>query len=147
VLERLAVDAEHDAAVHGDEAAVRVVGEALVARRVGEALDALVVEAEVEDGVHHAGHRELGARANADEQRVVRVAELATHRLLELEDVLGDLLVESVGPAAVHVVAARIGRDGESRGTGSFNTLVISARLAPLPPNRSLYSIGGRRCL
>ena len=32
-------------------------------------------------------------------------------------------------------------------GTGSFNTLVISARLAPLPPRRSLYSIGERRCL
>ena len=32
-------------------------------------------------------------------------------------------------------------------GTGSFSTLVISARLAPLPPRRSLYSIGGRRCL
>ena len=32
-------------------------------------------------------------------------------------------------------------------GTGSFSTLVISARFAPLPPRRSLYSIGGRRCL
>ena len=32
-------------------------------------------------------------------------------------------------------------------GTGSLSTLVISARLAPLPPRRSLYSIGGRRCL
>ena len=30
---------------------------------------------------------------------------------------------------------------------GSFNTLVISARFAPFPPSRSLYSIGGRRCL
>jgi hypothetical protein len=32
-------------------------------------------------------------------------------------------------------------------GTGSFSTLVISARFAPLPPRRSFISIGGRRCL
>ena len=38
VLEQLAVDVEHDPAVHGDEAAVRVVGEALVAGDLGEAL-------------------------------------------------------------------------------------------------------------
>jgi hypothetical protein len=44
VLEVLAVDAQHDAAVHGDEAAVAVVREALVVGDVGEALHALVVE-------------------------------------------------------------------------------------------------------
>ncbi len=39
-LEVLALDVEHDAAVHGDEAAVGVEGEALVAGLLGEALDA-----------------------------------------------------------------------------------------------------------
>src|SRR5271169_1684865 len=32
-------------------------------------------------------------------------------------------------------------------GTGSSSTDVISARLAPLPPRRSLSSIGGRACV
>src|SRR5271168_1195475 len=32
-------------------------------------------------------------------------------------------------------------------GTGSSSTDVISARLAPLPPRRSLSSIGGRGCV
>src|SRR5580692_6628387 len=32
-------------------------------------------------------------------------------------------------------------------GTGSLSTDVISARLAPLPPRRSLSSIGGRGCV
>jgi hypothetical protein len=116
VLEHVATDAEHDPAVHGDEPAVRVVGEARVARGLGEPLDTGVVEAEVEDGVHHAGHRELGARPHTDEQRIERIAEFATHLLFELEDMLGDLGVELVGPAAVHVVTAGIGRHGESRG-------------------------------
>src|ERR1700722_24537 len=32
-------------------------------------------------------------------------------------------------------------------GTGSASTDVISARLAPLPPRRSLSSMGGRACV
>ena len=115
VLEPRAVDVEHDAAVHRDEAAVRVVGEALVVGARGQALDALVVEPEVEDGVHHPGHRELGARAHADEQRIGGIAEAAAHRLLQLGDVGGDLVVEAGRPAAVHVGAAGVGGDGEAR--------------------------------
>ena len=60
-VEDLAVDVEHDAPVHRDEATVGVVGEALVVGLLGQTLDRVVVEAEVEDGVHHPGHRELGA--------------------------------------------------------------------------------------
>jgi hypothetical protein len=113
-LEMLALDVLHDPAVHRDEAAVRVVGEALVGL-LGEPFDGFVVEAEVEDGVHHPRHRELGARADRDEERIGRVAELLAHGLLELRPLLGDLGVEPVGPAAVHVVAARVGADGEPR--------------------------------
>ena len=115
VLEQLAVDAEHDPAVHGDEATVRVERESLVVRHVRQTLDALVVQAQVEDGVHHSGHRELRAGSHAHEQRVVGISELATHRLLELEHLLRDLLVETVGPSTLHVRPTRIGRDREAR--------------------------------
>ena len=57
-------------------AAVAVVGEAGVAGLLGQALDGGVGQAEVEDGVHHAGHRQRGAGADGDQQRVGRVAEL-----------------------------------------------------------------------
>ncbi len=113
VLEEGAVDAEHDPAVHRDEPAVRVVGEALVTGRRGEALHALVVEPEVEDGVHHPGHRELGAGAHADEQRVGGIAEVAAHLLLQLGDLGGDLPVELLRPAAGQVGAAGVGGDRE----------------------------------
>ena len=56
-FEVLVVDAAHDVAEHVDQPAVGVVGEPLVAGRVGEADDRLVVQAEVEDRVHHARHR------------------------------------------------------------------------------------------
>ena len=61
-VERLGLDAEHDAPVQRDEATVGVVGEALVAGGAREALHGPVVEPEVEDRVHHPGHRERGAR-------------------------------------------------------------------------------------
>ena len=44
-------------AVHHDEAAVGVIGEARVFRFRGKTFDGFVVETEVEDGLHHAGHR------------------------------------------------------------------------------------------
>ena len=49
----------------------------------GEALHRGVVDAEVEDRVHHARHREDGARAHAHEQRPIRIAETAAGALLE----------------------------------------------------------------
>ena len=91
VLEVLAVDAEHGLAEHLDQPAVGVEGEPLVARLRRQPTYRLVVEADVEDGLHHSRHRELGAGADRDEQRVVGLAELLAHRLLERREVLGDL--------------------------------------------------------
>ena len=113
VLEPGAVDVQHDASVHRDEPPVGVVGEAVVGA-CGEPLDAAVVETEVQDGVHHAGHRELGAGTDADEQRVAGVTEPAAHLLLQRGDLGGDLLVEAGRPTTVHVGAAGIGGDREA---------------------------------
>ena len=88
VLEVLVVDAHDDVAEHVDQAAIGVVGEPLVAGGVRQAFDDCVVQAEVEDRVHHAGHRGRGAGADGDEQRDLRVAELLARLLLELGDVL-----------------------------------------------------------
>ena len=60
-LEQAVVDAEHNVAIHLDEAAIGVVGETAVVGAAGEPLDGLIVEAEIEHSVHHARHR--GARA------------------------------------------------------------------------------------
>ena len=120
MLEQGPVDVEHDAAVHRDEPAVRVVGEALVVRRRSQALDALVVEPEVENGVHHPGHRELGAGAHADEERIGGIPEPPAHLLLQSGDLLGDLGVELLGPPARQIGAAGIGGDREAAGNGKL---------------------------
>ncbi len=84
VGEPRAVDVEHRLAEHLDQSAVGVPREARVAGERGEALDRAVVQADVQDGLHHARHGELGAGAHRDQQRVVEVAERATEGVLEL---------------------------------------------------------------
>ena len=83
-----------------------------------EALDGDVVQAEVEDRVHHPGHRDRRTRANGDEKRVAVVAEALSRAPLECRDVLVDLVVEARGDLApgCQVRAAGIGRDREPVG-------------------------------
>ena len=115
LLEAVPVDALHDLAVHLDEAPVGVLCEAAVPRRAAEPLDCRVGEAEVEDRVHHPGHRDRSSRPDGDEQRVLRVAEALARPLLEPADVLLDLLVEARHVAAArHEGPARVGRDREA---------------------------------
>ena len=114
-VELLAGQLQHDAGVHGHEAPVRVESEALVARLLGQALDGVVVEAQVEDGVHHAGHGELGPRAHRHEQGVAGVPDDLAHGRLQPGTGRRHLGVEALGPPSRHVVAAGVGRDGEPR--------------------------------
>src|ERR1019366_3239565 len=81
VLEGLPLDAEHRLAEHLDQAAVGVPGEPLAAGLLGQALHRLIGQADVEHGLHHARHGELGSRPDADQERVRWVAEAASHLL------------------------------------------------------------------
>ena len=118
VVEALAVDVHHDLAEHLHEAAVGVPREARVVGLLREAADRHVVHAEVEDGVHHARHRERGTRAHRHQQRVGAVAELLAHLGLERGERLADLVEQAVGHpvARGHVGLARVGGDRESGG-------------------------------
>ncbi len=116
LLEQLAVDAQHGLAEHLDQAAVGVPGEALVAGLGDQADHRGVREADVQDGVHHAGHGELGARTHRYEQRVVGLAELLAHLLLERVQVGADLLVQGGGlGAGLQEDLAGLGGDREPR--------------------------------
>ncbi len=120
VLEPVRVDALDDLAVHLDQPPVGVVGEPRVAGGGSQPQDRLVVQAEIEDRVHHPRHRDRGARPDRDEQRVRRIAERGARDALEPLDVLRDLVLEPGGQLAAvrHVRAARVGRDREPCGHG-----------------------------
>ena len=115
LLEALAVHLVDDLAVHLDEPAIRVEREARVAGGRGQALDRDVVQAEVQDRVHHPRHRDRRTRAHRDEQRLRVVAEALARALLEGGYVLVDLPVEAVRnrSSAREICAARLGRDRE----------------------------------
>ena len=116
VLEGVAGHVHHDLAEHLDEPAVGVPGETpVVVGLLREALHRLVVEPEIQDGVHHPRHRELRAAPHAHEQRVVGVSETLAHRLLEGAEVLLHLVGEAGREVSVvEVGEARLGRGGEA---------------------------------
>ena len=137
VFELLLGNVENHVAEHLDEAAIGVIGKARIVAELGQRFDGLVVEAEVENRVHHAGHGELCAGADADQQRIVAAAELLALQLLELVEGFVHLDVRSFGTHRSRMYSRQasvwIVNPG---GTGS-PALVISARPAPLPPSTS----------
>ncbi len=115
-LEMLMTDAEHHVGIHGDEAPVAVIGETAVAGLCRQRLHGLVVEAEIEHGVHHARHRGAGTGAHGDQERVDLVAELLSgnatdlrQRLLHLRFEVGRVLLVVRG-----VIGADAGGNGEA---------------------------------
>ena len=112
-LEAVVFDAEDDRAVHLDEPAIAVPCEAGVAAGLFEALDGVVVKAEVEHGVHHAGHGDAGAGADRDEERLVRVAEFETDRVLDGLQGSGNLLFQVLRVMFVVVIKGGADLDGD----------------------------------
>ncbi len=117
LLEELRVDAADHLSEHLDEPPVGVEREPLVPGGAREPVDRLVVQAEVEDRVHHPRHRDRRARAHGDEQRVGRVAEALAGCPLEARDCLVDLDLEPFREptSEPHVLPAGLGRHGEAR--------------------------------
>ena len=113
LLEMVVLDTEHDLPVHLDEAAIAVIGKALVLALDGQALDRPVVEPEVEDGVHHPRHRHPRAGADRNQERVVGVAKARAERPLDRGETVGDLRVQigRIGLAVGVEPGAHLGRD------------------------------------
>ncbi len=117
LVERLAPDTEDDVAEHRDESAVAIPGESLVPRPGREAFDGRIVEAEIEDRLHHAGHRHARARPDGDEQRALWITKRQPRVVLELFEGGRDLVEETFGERAVAAVVRgpRLRRDREAR--------------------------------
>ena len=74
--ENLVRNVEHDGAEHLNQPPIEIVDEPRITHMGDHARGNLVVETDVEDGIHHPRHRELGAGAAGHEQWIVRRAEL-----------------------------------------------------------------------
>ena len=102
--------------VHLDEAAIAVPGPAGVAGLLGQDLHHGLVEAQVQDGVHHAGHGGAGTGTDGDQQGVFLIAEFLAGDALHLVDVFHDLGLDLVADlaAVLIVLGASLGGDGEA---------------------------------
>ena len=116
LLEVVVLDVEHDVRVHLDESAIGIIREALIAGALGQSLHGDVVEAKIQHGVHHAGHRGARARPHRHQQRIGLVAEGAVRQLADMRQRGVDLSGEFFGIlAAVGVkCSANFCRDGET---------------------------------
>ena len=125
---------QDDITVHLHETAVRVPCETRVAREFRNSLDSLVVQTEVEDRVHHTGHRSAGARTNRYEQRSHRVTELAAGQAFDTSDRLFDIRAQHLDDtilAMLIVFGADAGRNREPRRNGD-TYLVHLCQVCPL---------------
>ena len=106
--------------VHLDESPVAVVGPAGVAGLLRHDLHDFLVQAQVQDGVHHAGHGGPGAGTHGDQQGIFGIAELLAGDLLHLAYILHDLGLDLVVDltAVLIVLGAGFRADGEALGHG-----------------------------
>ena len=119
VLELFLRDFHDHVGEHLDEAAVGVIRKTRVVRELGETLDDLVVQAQVQNGVHHAGHGSARAGTDGNEQRVLRIGELLAADFLHLAQVLVDLRLDFIVDLAAILIVLGAGLRGNGEALGN----------------------------
>ncbi len=94
----------HHVGIHHDEAAVCVVSKPFITGLGNEPLDRIVVEADIQHGIHHAGHGSAGARAYGQEQGIRSVAKGTTHQFFHFCQGAQGFLFEAEGISFTVVV-------------------------------------------
>ena len=123
VFEQVAVEAHNHVREHLDETTIAVPREAGVVGMLDKAVDRLVVQAKVQNRVHHAGHRHGSAGANGNKQWIFGVADALADALLEVEAVLLNGVERAFRPRVIRVCIfhAGLAGNGKARGHGQAN--------------------------
>ena len=118
-LQRIARQAEHDAAIRAQEPPVGVEGETPVPAALRKSQDGPVVQSQVENGLHHPGHGARRPRSHRHQQRIALIPESAPDDVLEARDAALKLPGEGASESlatALQVQLAHVGADDEPRG-------------------------------
>ena len=100
------LDVEHGTSEHLEQTPIRVPRESLVASGRSQALDGAVVQSDVQDRLHHSGHRELRARPHRDQQWRLGVTQAASDLAFELSQVSADLFAKALWGSAQRAIGA-----------------------------------------
>jgi hypothetical protein len=106
-----------DVREHQHETAIRIVGETLIARGFGQGKDGVIIQAKVQDGVHHARHRLTSAGTNGDQKRhAIFGAEGLAIDFFDFVKMFNDVFPDKIRNllAGIVVESASFGRDGET---------------------------------
>ena len=137
-FEEMPIDTVDDLAVHLDQPAIGVAREARVPGGGGEPVHRDVVQAEVEDRVHHPGHRDRRARADRHEERVAGIAEPLPGALLEPPRRARPSPARAPPAASpVRIVSRQASVVTVNPAGTGIPSAVISARPTPFPPSSS----------
>ena len=110
----------HDIGKHLNKSAVCIIGKPGVLGELGNAFHHFIVEAQVEDSVHHAGHRGSGAGTDRNQKRIFLIAEFLARECFQLGNKFEDLRFDLGGDGlAVFIIpGAGFGGHGEAVGNG-----------------------------
>ena len=109
-----------DVAIHLDKPAVTVPGETGVATGLLQRHHGLIIQAQVQDRVHHARHRIARSRTHGDQKGLLHVPETLAEDLLRVRHAGLDLRPHFLGIGFVVgvIISADFGGDGEAGGNG-----------------------------
>ena len=88
---------QHDVRIHGDEAAVAIERKAAIARELGQTFNSVVIQAQIQNRIHHPRHRRPRARAHRHQQRIGGVAEFFACQLFNMANPARDLRIHIFG--------------------------------------------------
>ena len=106
----------HDVGIHHDQTAISVIDKARVAGLLDHTGQRRRAKADVEDGIHHTGHRTAGTGAAAHQEGILGITEFLAHQGLGGFQRGSDFLLQAGGITATKgiILCTALGRDGES---------------------------------
>ena len=106
----------HNAPVHLKETTVGVPRKFCIAGLLGKGLNNFVINPEIENGVHHTGHRFTCTGTDRKQKGILEITKFFTHGLFDLCNVCLDFGIESLGVflTVVVIIRANFGRNGET---------------------------------
>ena len=107
------IKAKDNIGIHLDEAAVAIPSKARIARNLRQTRNSCIVQAEVQNRIHHARHGDTRARPHRHQQRIGRIAKAFPRDRLNMHNTLGHFrpnVVRKALPLRI-VKRAHLGRD------------------------------------
>ena len=132
VFQQIAIHAHNHVGVHLDKAPVGIVGETRIARLLYQAFHGLVVQSQIEHGVHHARHGSACARPYRNQQGVFLITELLAGHLFQMGQIFLQLRLQR--GRIVAVVLVKFGADLRRNGKPWRNRQTDSGHFRQIGP-------------